>query len=149
MSFLNYTTTISAEKTVGEVQAMLGKSGASAVATMYDQGRPAGVNFQMTTSHGLATFVLPVNIDGVQAALIKAHKQGQARGLSKTSAYSRDQAERVAWRVIKDWIEAQVALIAANMAQIDTVMLPYLLVDGQTLTDRYLERGALMLESGS
>ena len=147
--FLNYTTTIAAEKTLGEVQAMLGRAGASAVATTYEGGRATGVNFQMSTPHGPATFALPVNVDGVQAALVKAQREGRAKGLSKVSALSRDQAERVAWRVIKDWLEAQLALVAASMAQLDTVMLPYLLVDGQTLADRYLERGALMLEVGS
>lgn len=146
--FLNYTTTIPAEKTVGEVQAMLGRSGASAVATTYDGGRPSGVNFQMTTAHGPATFALPVDVDGVQSALAKAQRAGQIRSISRAKALSREHAERVAWRVIKDWLEAQLALIAASMAQLDTVMLPYLLVDGQTLTDRYLERGQLLLEGG-
>lgn len=147
--FLNYTTTIPAEKTVGEVQAMLGRAGAAAVATMYDGGRPNGVHFQMNTANGVATFALPVDVDGVVAALAKAHRAGQIRSISKAKALSREHAERVAWRVIKDWLEAQLALVAASMAQLDTVMLPYLLVDGQTLTDRYLERGQRLLEGGS
>lgn len=149
-AFMNYTTKIAAEKTVGEVQAMLGRSGASAVATTYEGGRASGLNFQMTTAHGLATFALPVDVDGVLAALTKSHQAGRLPGISRDLSRSRDHAERVAWRVVKDWLDAQLALIAANMAQLDTVMLPYLLVDGQTLTDRYLERGGqLMLEGGS
>lgn len=47
------------------------------------------------------------------------------------------------WRVIKDWLEAQIALIDAGMVEAEQVMLPYLIVDetGQTLYQRYLDEG--------
>lgn len=38
---------------------------------------------------------------------------------------TREQASRVAWRVIKDWLEAQLAMIKAEMVTIDQVFLPY------------------------
>lgn len=47
-----------------------------------------------------------------------------------------EQAARVAWRIAKDWLEAQAALIDAEMALLDEVMLPYMLGDrGQTVYD--------------
>lgn len=55
-------------------------------------------------------------------------------------------AANVAWRVVKDWLEANLALIAAQMATLDEVMLPYLHVDeGRTLWQAYRERESLAL----
>lgn len=124
---LNYTTTIAAEKTASEIGTILAKGGAASVSTMFEDGKPIGVGFSLKTPHGPRFFELPVNIDGVQAAL-KADRRTSAR------QRERDQAERTAWRVTKDWISAQVALVEAQMASLDEVMLPYLLTpSGQTV----------------
>ena len=32
----------------------------------------------------------------------------------------------MAWRILKDWIEAQLAIVQAGLVTIDEVMLPYL-----------------------
>jgi hypothetical protein len=49
--------------------------------------------------------------------------------------------ERVAWRIAKDWLEAQLAILQSEMVSIDQVMLPYLHVDGdKTLYQAYAER---------
>jgi len=50
---------------------------------------------------------------------------------------SGEQAERVAWRILKDWIEAQLALIATRMVSLDQVMLPYMLMGEGTVYDLY------------
>ena len=48
--------------------------------------------------------------------------------------YSQEQAARVAWRCLKSWVEAQMALIQIGMATMDQVFLPYVLNDeGKTL----------------
>lgn len=54
---------------------------------------------------------------------------------------TRAQAERVAWRVIKDWIAAQLAIVETQMVELDQVMLPYLHVDGdRTLYESYRDQ---------
>jgi hypothetical protein len=124
---LNYTTTIAAEKTAAEIGTILAKGGAASVSTMFDAGKPVGIGFSLRTPHGDRHFELPVNVEGVQRAL-KADRRTSQR------QRERDQAERTAWRVTKDWIAAQVALVEAQMASLDEVMLPYLLAgDGRTL----------------
>ena len=50
----------------------------------------------------------------------------------------RDQAERVAWRIVKDWVAAQMAILESEMVQMDEIFLPYMLNDkGQTLFQCY------------
>lgn len=138
---LNYTTTIAASKTAGECIQILANAGASAVAVTYEDKIPCGLSFSLVTPHGQRGFTLPVNVDGVQALLTKAHRQGRVRSISRATAQSREHATRVAWRVVKDWLEAQLALIDAQMASLDQVMLPYLHVDGElTLYQAYRDR---------
>ncbi|MGH4019999.1 MAG: hypothetical protein ACRDT0_12350 [Pseudonocardiaceae bacterium] len=55
MPTLNYTTTVPVARTVGEVQDMLARHGASAVAVRYVDRQPVGVSFQLATPHGLRT----------------------------------------------------------------------------------------------
>jgi hypothetical protein len=48
-----------------------------------------------------------------------------------------EHAINVAWRVIKDWVEAQLALIEANQVKIEQVFLPYAITaQGNTLYEQ-------------
>lgn len=143
MGTLNYTTTIPATRTVGECQALLAKHGASRVAVEYLDGSPAGLAFWLPTPHGDRSFILPVDVAAVQRLLTRQENDGEFRASRKRAGHfsSREHAERVAWRVVKDWLEAQLAMIEAQMATLDQVMLPYLNVDrGKTLYAVYQER---------
>lgn len=150
---LNYTTTVPAERTVGECQSILARSGAHAVQTTYADRRPSGLGFTLDTPHGPRVFTLPVNVEAMQARLAQAERGGEfPRSAKKARGHfsTREHAERVAWRVTKDWLEANLALIDADMATLDQVMLPYLrvpaLVGGdQTLYEAYREREALAI----
>ena len=61
--------------------------------------------------------------------------QGQLRQKVKCD---REQAERVAWRIVKDWVEAQMAILESEMVQMDEIFLPYMLSNsGQTVFEAY------------
>lgn len=139
---LNYTTTIKVDTTLGEVQRILARAGCSAVATNYDGGRAVGLSFTLRTPHGERAFSLPVNLDGVLKLLQDSPQVAKARK-SGRHYDTPDHAERVAWRVVKDWLEAQLALIDASMATLDQVMLPYLRVTPElTMWEAYREHEA-------
>jgi hypothetical protein len=115
---LNYTTKIPAAKTAGEIQAILAKAGASGVAMEYRDREPVALAFTADTPFGPREFVLPVDAERVQAVL--------RRQRVSASMWSMDQARRVAWRIVKDWVEAQLAIIQTEMVTLDVVMLPYM-----------------------
>lgn len=141
MPLLNYTTQIDAGKTAAEVQALLAKSGATEVATKYDNGHPVAVMFLAPTPFGPRQFVLPIHRDQVLAVLRKQKVQPKYQ--------TPEQAERIAWRIVKDWVEAQFAIIQTEMVTIDQVMLPYLRTDdGSTVYDQYRETMQRQLEAG-
>lgn len=152
MSILNYTTQIYAAKTIGEIQTMLAKHGASRISVDYYDGNPSGLTFSLPTAHGPRLFTLPVDVDAMHRLLVAEHQAGRLKG-GKSGAVMRSyaQAERVAWRVIKDWLAAQLTLVQTEMAALDQVMLPYLHTDqsGHTLYAAYREReNILALEAG-
>lgn len=61
---------------------------------------------------------LPCNVEGVFKRLYNA------KGVSRAQR-TRLQARRVAWRILKDWLEAQLALFEAGQAEIAQVLMPY------------------------
>jgi hypothetical protein len=142
---LNYTTTIAAGKTVAEIQELLGAHGADRVMVGYTAKRPSSVSFSLVTPAGPRAFTLPVEVTAMHRVL--QHQAGR-REIDRRYSTA-EQAERTAWRVVKDWLAAQLTLVSAEMASLETVMLPYLVVDhtGTTLHQRYLERGLPALEA--
>ena len=38
---------------------------------------------------------------------------------------TKEQATRVAWRIVKDWLAAQLAMIEAGLVDLEEVFLPY------------------------
>ena len=128
MPILNYRTTIDAGKTAAEIQVKLARAKAQAILTEYDgQGVIVAMSFRIPTRHGLLSFRLPANTEGVYEALRRDPKV-------PPRLRTKDQAARVAWRVLKDWIEAQLALIEAQLAEAAEVFLAYAqFEDGRTV----------------
>ena len=118
MPILNYTTSIKAEKTLGEIQAMLGRAGAQAVMCEYDDGVVCALSFRIEHNSHPISFRMPANINNIYVIL-------QRDSNVPRKLRTMDQAARVAWRVIKVWIEAQLALIEAEQAEMIQVFLPY------------------------
>jgi len=140
MSLLNYTTTISAAKTIGEIQQRLAAHGVGAVTVAYVDREPAAIAFSIATRLGTQTYRLPANIDAIERLLERLPRAKRTR----------DQATRVAWRIIKDWVEAQTAIIQAGMVSMDQIMLPFLETapGGPLLYEAYLDHGMKLLTAG-
>lgn len=137
---LNYTTTVTVARTRAEIEGMLTEAGASEVATTYDEKtrQPNGLRFSILTEFGIHEFRLPINPTAIDTFLKRGRKRYITAVQEKAIAA---QAERVAWRITKDWLEVQLALIAVGMVTIDQVMMPYRTVDdaGWTVYDAYRE----------
>lgn len=137
MPLKNYTTTIKASKTIGEIQEILAQRGARQIMIDYQDGRANRVCFTIDTPIGLQAVVLPVQPDRVLAVL-------QRDGIK--ADYTR--AENVAWRIAKDWLVDQLAILDTEMVTIDQVLLPYF-VDrsGRSMYELY-NSGQLMIAGG-
>lgn len=134
---VRYTTTIPAERTAAEIQNALAKFGAQRIAIDYQNGQPSGLSFALQLEDwGLRLYELPVDVDAMHSLMKRA-------GLPRGKMQSREQAERVAWRVTLTWVQAQLALIASQMVRLEDVMLPYMHVDsvGTTVRDVFRDQG--------
>ena len=129
----NYTTAVTALKSTREIQEILVTHGAKRILMDYDEDSvPTALSFIISTPFGEMPFKLPANIDRIQAVLTKQHIRANV---------TRDLATRVAWRILKDWVRAQMAILEANMVSIDQIFLPYMQSgDGKTLYEIMIER---------
>jgi hypothetical protein len=118
MPILNYTTQVDAHKTVGEIQAILAKAGVLAVSVEYTDGEPVALRFVVKVRDMPIDFRLPTRWEGVLKRMVN---DPNVPNRLRNEA----QARRVAWRIIKDWCEAQLALIDAGQAELAEVFLPY------------------------
>ena len=140
---LNYTTKIPAEQTAAEIMSVLVKRGATDILTHYGPGGMAtGLKWRMQTANGPMGFSLPINTDAVFEILTRDQ-------VMKTNPGARvQQANRTAWRIIKEWILAQMALIETEMVTVEEVFLPYMLTGKQTLYQA-LSNGDLKMLPGA
>jgi len=139
MPILNYTTTIAPLKTIAEIQSILIKHGATNISIDFANQIPIALTFLVELKGEFINFRLPSNYTGVYKALCKEAKVPKR-------FKSEIQAQKVAWRILKDWIEAQMAIIEAGLATLPQVFLPYAVVsNGQTLYELANEKGLKFL----
>ncbi len=144
MPLLNYTTKISAAKTIGQIQGMLAEAGAAAVLTEYAVGGIVeAISFRIEYQGQLISFRLPARLDPVYKILNNDPKV-------PAKLRTKDQAARVAWRIVKDWVEAQVAIVEAEQVEMVEVFLPFAQnpVTGITLFKQLSDDGFKLLTHG-
>jgi hypothetical protein len=96
MSILNYSTTIEVSKTVGEISAMLAKAKATAILTELEEGMVSAISSRIKTEFGLLTFRLPANAQRFFQQMVRDRRV-------PPKMRTKEQATRVAWRIVKDW----------------------------------------------
>lgn len=137
MPILNYTTKIDSHKTIMEITQMLSKAGATKIIIDNNEdtsGMPTQISFCIRLDNTTLLFALPCNYHGVRSAMNKNKKIPR-------SMCTDEQAQRVAWRILKDWVAAQLAIVEAEVAALPEVFLPYCVTkDGDTLYKNLIER---------
>ena len=92
-----------------------------------DNGVICSMSFRIMSPNGPLSYRLPINTQGVYKALMSDRKVPKR-------LKTKEQAARVALRILKDWIEAQIAIVEAEMADLKEVFLPYAQnTEGKTL----------------
>ncbi|MBP3538573.1 MAG: hypothetical protein J6J62_01890 [Oscillospiraceae bacterium] len=137
MPIKNYTTKVDIFTSLGEIQSALARAGANKIMVDYDGGVPVAVTFSICTPQGARGFALPAPVEGTLRVFAKQKVKADRR-----------QAEMTAWRNVRDWVLAQMALVESCDVPTEQVFLPYMINGkGQTLFEVY-SSGQLMLEGG-
>lgn len=141
MAILNYTTTVDTFKTVSEIEYILVKHKAKSVMKNYEGESITGLSFLIDTGSQEIPVRLPVKVNECLQVLRKEKRQNPRKQIKDT----REQAERVAWRILKDWVEAQMALLDIEMVRFEEIFLPYIETNtGQTVYERLEEKRFLL-----
>ena len=121
MAILNYTSEVSAEKTVGQIYEILAKSGAGEISFEHGNGQVVAVKFSILHAEKPLWFRIAPNPQGVLKSMQRDKVQPRYVNAS--------QAHRTAWRIVKDAIEAQMAMFQTQQAELAEAFLPFA-IDG-------------------
>ena len=143
MPLLDYTTKVPASRTIGQIQGILAGHGANAILIEYgDRGEIIALSFKVKTPSGETGIKLPID----SQATFRVMERQAASGDIPKHFVSEAQAYRVAWRNVKDWIEAQMALLETEMVKMEQIFLPYVIgQDGKTLYQVAVEANLLTM----
>lgn len=141
MPLLNYTTEVPVPRTVEAIVESLRLVGADSVMLDWDANKnPAGISFIVQAKHGPLSVRLPVDVRRTEQVLRSQYNRGKA----PRSALRPGQPERVGWRIVKQWLDAQLALIEIEMVTLDQIFLPYAVTPtGQTVYERIQDGGGV------
>lgn len=124
---LDYTTSVPVSRTIAQIQARLVEHGARAVMMEYDdRGRIKSLAFKVIMPNGDLPIRLPIDT----AATLKVLQRQYANREIPGRYANEDHAYRVAWRIIKDWVEAQMSLLETEMVKMQEIFLPYVITPG-------------------
>lgn len=156
MPLLNYTTEVAATRSINEIINLLNAGGAAAVMIENNGAREIeAISFQLDVApFGRVAYRLPANVPAVILRVnqqidweTKNPRRGKDRKIPLRFKNNKEQAERIAWRIVKDWLEAQLAINEVGSASLAQVMLAFSVdASGKTLYDRLVDRGSLLLK---
>jgi len=138
MALKNYTSTSSLPNIFSAIEKTLATHKAKQIIRDYDNnGRIVSISFVIETNKGILGIRLPARFSKVE----QIFKEQNIR-------YNPDQPYRTAWATIRDWVDAQMALIDWEMVKPEEVFLPYAVnKNGQTFFEVMQESGFKLLES--
>lgn len=161
MFLKNYTSDVPPSQTLHAIEQVLIKCGAAAIQKEYAPspvGSIAAVTFQVETPNGKISIRLPVDVERALEALWtdyaggdKTCGQGDAMIVSwgkkkKNRGSFRQQAERTAWKITRDWVEVQMSMIQLKQADVLQVFLPYVITStGESVYKRVQDGSMTML----
>lgn len=131
MTLKNYTSQVSASKSISWIENKLAQSGAKQILKEYDPiGRVEGIAFTIPINGTSMSFKLPAQIDACENVLWSAVR----RSTSNTEKRIKEQSERTAWKIIADWLDAQMAMIELSQVEFLQVFMSYLYSHNQRKT---------------
>lgn len=125
------TTSIDPIRTSGEICSILVRAGATQINQQFENQKISGLRWCMKVNGAECLFTMPVRVDPVYKILKR--KKPNSSGLL-------EQAERVAWRQLLRWVQAQLAMIDTGMVEAGEVFSPYMHVaDNKTVWQALME----------
>ena len=122
----NYTSSISAEKSVARIEAMLVAAGVKQVLKIYSQSEDHSLEgivfeYKLANTDRFVSIKLPARVEQIEN-LLKAKIK---RHTDSALANIKEQAQRTAWKLLAEWVEINIALVELQQIDLLEVFLPY------------------------
>lgn len=134
MAIADFSTTVEARQTAMEIFTLLQLHDAKNITIEYDNNdNVTGLSFSVPTSYGDLPIRIPIDIHSTIESM-------KADGLPPRY-WTYQHAAKVAWRITKDWIRAQLAYVDTKRARMEQVFLPYMLTgNNRTLYEAMVDK---------
>ena len=139
----NRTSSVAPEKSINQIEKTLIGMGARNIAKEYDGfGKVDSITFSIshpTMGGGVIPFKLPAK----RGPLKKIFMQQYRRPTRLQEKSAEEQADRTAWKNIKEWVELQATMIKLEQVEFMEVFMPYVYVldKGQTFYETLKDNG--------
>ena len=118
-----YLTSQTADVSVADIEDMLVGFGITNLTKEYENHTLQAITFILPVEGRNIPFRLPVNITAIEELLkleIRKPKSG-----SQYFQKLREEAEKIAWHIISDWIDLQITLVKLGQTELMGVMMPF------------------------
>ena len=119
MNLKNYTTEVPASRSIESIEKLLVHFGATNIMKEYLNQNIAGISFIIEANGMKLPFRLPAKVKEIYIWLKKKYPQ-------RKDATLLEQAERVCWKQMHEWVHINLTLIELEQAETLEVFFPYL-----------------------
>ena len=150
MALKNYSTGISHTKTIMEIEQLLTKFGAKAIMKEYLGENVSVLSFYIEIKDKKIPFKLPLKIEKARAVVERLVENKKLGRKYLEEPMRTNQALRIGWRVVKDWIHSNLSLIEIEFADPVEIFLPYAydFMEEKTVYDKFIENKSKFLALG-
>ena len=125
MNIKNYTSSVPADRSILQIENILIEMGARNIAKEYDEfGKVQSISFSIKNGEGVVPFKLPAKKEPIKKLFLAGH--GRRRHTSDQVKGYEAQAERTAWKNVKEWVELQATMIKLQQVEFMEVFMPYI-----------------------
>lgn len=127
----NYTSSVSSDKSILDIERILIGMGARNIAKEYDGfGKVDSISFSIKQGDGIMPFKLPAKREPIKKLFLQQFRRPTASQIESAS----QQSDRTAWKNVKEWVELQATMIKLEQVEFLEVFLPYVynIAEGKT-----------------
>lgn len=148
MTLKNYTSVVQVDRTITEIEKLLIKVGAKKILKDYNEmGKVSALSFVWELNGKQIPVRLPARVERVAECLRRRFNGDESltssqRKTIKHMMQDPDSAERTIWRIMLDWLEANIAIMEIDQVNMMEALLPFTVMEnGNTLYELIEKRG--------
>jgi hypothetical protein len=123
MNIKNYTSSVNADKSILDIERILISMGARNIAKEYDGfGKVDCITFSIPQGESIVPFKLPAKREPIKKVFLKQYRRPSKAQEEQCAA----QADRTAWKNVKEWVELQATMIKLEQVEFMEVFMPYI-----------------------